>query len=604
MASLRVKQKVSLFMREQLGLGGYGIVYRAVERDSGRVVALKKSRVSLQVRRTLLQHEARILKTLSKHPAIPEVYAYGRIKHFELLSMQLLHKCLGDIVKDSGPLPLAVVLEIADQMLDVLSHVHGHGIAHRDIKPDNMLLKAPNSWKLCLIDFGLAYQPNLTNATQAARRAAEGPVSICGTVPYASLNAHQSLELSFRDDLESLAYTLIYLLRGRLPWSHYMEHGSILGQLRQIHEQKKYYNGERLASGLPPQFGILVDYARSLPRDEVPDYMEWRDRFKQCVGSQPVGPAPNPSRGVQSRNTSSSQPPPPVKPGQLVLARVLSAMTVEGYSAQAGHEASYIHDSSLASPEWDTVSRPGIIINVEWDELAQLYYFTVVAVSRSRKDLGTSGSITIPILGPNAPNSSASESVVRVQTNWPLDDAYCYAFKDPATFYCLPSQLAISAVWETTTADVAHLDEVLNPGHEVLGQYEQVHSTNPDTRHDARMRRGQVKIYAQISALSHKHFVSTTHVDWFSRRAWFDECVKASRRRDLDDGRWWTGALFGAGYQGGTDGSELSDSYRGDDYELWDRQQERDKSLTLPAKRAQGGCSWNVDELDSIILLE
>lgn len=46
-----------------------------------------------------------MLKALSEHPAIPKVYAYGRIEHFELLSMQLLHQSLDDIVKESGPLP-------------------------------------------------------------------------------------------------------------------------------------------------------------------------------------------------------------------------------------------------------------------------------------------------------------------------------------------------------------------------------------------------------------------------------------------------------------------------------------------------------------------
>lgn len=57
-----------------------------------------------------------MLKALSEHPAIPKVYAYGRIEHFQLLSMQLLHPSLGDIVKENGPLPLATVLEITDQM--------------------------------------------------------------------------------------------------------------------------------------------------------------------------------------------------------------------------------------------------------------------------------------------------------------------------------------------------------------------------------------------------------------------------------------------------------------------------------------------------------
>lgn len=94
-------------------------------------------------------------------------------------------------------------------------------------------------------------------------------------------------DLSFRDDLESLAYTLVSLLRGTLPWSPYTNHGSIRGRLRQIHEQKKSYTGQRLALGIPPEFGMLVDYARSLSFDTLPDYAEWRRRFRQCPSQWP-----------------------------------------------------------------------------------------------------------------------------------------------------------------------------------------------------------------------------------------------------------------------------------------------------------------------------
>lgn len=93
------------------------IVYLATEVETGRAVALKKSRVSLRVKRPLLQHEARILKLLSGHPSIPKVYAYGRVEHFELLSMQQLSQSLGDVVDNGGPLSIAVVLDIANQMV-------------------------------------------------------------------------------------------------------------------------------------------------------------------------------------------------------------------------------------------------------------------------------------------------------------------------------------------------------------------------------------------------------------------------------------------------------------------------------------------------------
>lgn len=66
-----------------------------------------------------------MLRMLSKHPAIPEVFAYGRIRHFELLSMVLLHWSLGDFIKNTGPLPLTGVLDITDQLVSLcLFSVH------------------------------------------------------------------------------------------------------------------------------------------------------------------------------------------------------------------------------------------------------------------------------------------------------------------------------------------------------------------------------------------------------------------------------------------------------------------------------------------------
>ncbi|KDN35724.1 hypothetical protein RSAG8_11347, partial [Rhizoctonia solani AG-8 WAC10335] len=125
----------------KLGSGGFAYIFRAVQIDTQRIVALKQCRASLRLKRSLLQHEARVLKILSGHPNIPEVYAYGRIQHFELMSMQLLHRSLGDVVKEDGSLSVKVVANLACQMMDALQHVHSHGLVHRDIKPDNIMLQ-------------------------------------------------------------------------------------------------------------------------------------------------------------------------------------------------------------------------------------------------------------------------------------------------------------------------------------------------------------------------------------------------------------------------------------------------------------------------------
>ena len=95
-------------------------MYSATEQPTGRVVALKKGRVSLLIKHTLFQHEAAVLKTLRRHPTIPDVYGYGRVEHFEFLSMQLYEQCLGDLMSETSPLPVPAALHIMDQLVSLV----------------------------------------------------------------------------------------------------------------------------------------------------------------------------------------------------------------------------------------------------------------------------------------------------------------------------------------------------------------------------------------------------------------------------------------------------------------------------------------------------
>ncbi|QRV96203.1 kinase domain protein [Ceratobasidium sp. AG-Ba] len=599
----RSTRKLFVIKGDHLGSGGYGIVYRAKERDSDRSFAIKKSRVSLRVNRTLLQHEARVLRFLSGHPAIPEVYAYGRTDHFELLSLELLERSLSEVVKESGSIPITTVLEIADQMLNVISYMHNKGLVHRDIKPQNILLKTRGASRICLIDFGLAYRPQPKNGAPKTGLAQAEPTGVCGTAVFSSIKSHESSDLTFRDDLESLGLSLIFLLRGDLPWSHYLNHGSVRGRLRQVYEQKKIYNGQRLAHGLPSEFGQLIDYARSLSDYAIPDYDEWRRRFRQCSKSIPAPASASKPQIGQTPPVIPFSYSPPFKRGQVVIARILCPLTVEGYSSQVGHENSYIHDLSLLSQEWTSAFRPGIVISVKWDERAKLHYMTLIPISRHQSGSSTTSSLTVPIVGKYYPSSDGPEPAIYIEPEWPFQDSYCYTFQDPAVFYCLTSpNPPPPARWKTGQLGVKCLNKILNPKRGPFGEYEFLNSTNPDIRHDARIRRGHVKVYAEVHPLLPEHLEDNNSVEWFSHRAWFDEYVKVCQRRDWDNGVWWSRSPID-NKEAPNHWSGFSDSYRGNDYSLWDRQQERDKSITLSTENLPEG-NGGVDELDEVVLIE
>ena len=90
-------------------------MYRATEEGTGRPVALKKSRVSRTVKRPTLRHEARTLQLLKSHPAIPDVYGYGHLEHFEYLAMELLGPSIAEQQTDGASVTVKTVIRVVDQ---------------------------------------------------------------------------------------------------------------------------------------------------------------------------------------------------------------------------------------------------------------------------------------------------------------------------------------------------------------------------------------------------------------------------------------------------------------------------------------------------------
>jgi serine/threonine protein kinase len=143
------------------------------------------------------------------------------------------------------------------------------------LKPDNLLIGiGPRSHHIHIIDFGLSYQyrdPE-TNIHIPYR----DNLPLIGTARYASVNAHMGIEHSRRDDIESLAYILVYFMHGRLPWE-----GVTKAEKCQavIGKKKLTITPEVLCEGLPAEFQICLQYARSLGFSERPNYQYLRDLF-------------------------------------------------------------------------------------------------------------------------------------------------------------------------------------------------------------------------------------------------------------------------------------------------------------------------------------
>lgn len=125
-------------------------------------------------------------------------------------------------------MPILKILHIGALLLDIFEHTHRGGYVHRDLKPDNVLLgRKKNQAPLYLIDFGLARKYMNTKTNQHSSYSEN--VLFKGNLIFCSKYSLVGVSPSRRDDIESLAYLLIYCATRSLPWQNFS-----LGQMKQI----------------------------------------------------------------------------------------------------------------------------------------------------------------------------------------------------------------------------------------------------------------------------------------------------------------------------------------------------------------------------------
>ena len=167
------------------------------------------------------------------------------------------------------------------QMLNILEFIHDRHIIHRDIKPDNFLMgiKQKNA-VLYLLDFGLAKKFRSSKTLMQYPYVRKKKMT--GTARYASIHALEEMEQSRRDDLESMAYVLLYFLRGSLPWQG-IKVKAKENRYKKILVKKKETSSDELCETFPEEFKYLVDYTRNLGYTENPDYEKLRQNFVVLV---------------------------------------------------------------------------------------------------------------------------------------------------------------------------------------------------------------------------------------------------------------------------------------------------------------------------------
>jgi len=201
-----------------LGAGGMGEVYRARDARLDRIVAIKILPTAFATTDDHLhrfEREARSASALN-HPNIVTIYELGRDGSTHYIAMELVEgKTLRDLL-NAGGLPLRKAIEIAAQIAEGLAKAHEAGIAHRDIKPGNLMVTADGFVKI--LDFGLAkLAPAGEDLSQLHTRASSDTRSgvILGTPEYMSPEQAGGLPLDFRSDQFSLGLVLYEMVTGK-----------------------------------------------------------------------------------------------------------------------------------------------------------------------------------------------------------------------------------------------------------------------------------------------------------------------------------------------------------------------------------------------------
>ena len=274
-----------------LGIGGMGVVYAATQCSLGRTVALKLMRpelVSDPVARGRFRTEA-LAGSRINHRNVVHVLDFGEVYGAPYLVMEYIAgPRLGDLVLKRGPLPVAFAIEIAVQILAGLQDAHANGIAHSDVKCDNILVSIERDGRAAprLIDFGLA---RFVDEPRAA--SADGKRLIAGTAEYLAPELIHGGASTFASDVYAAGALLYELVAGATPFA-----GGTRAQImcRQLDDDPVPLSWRAPDRGVSPLLDELV--GRALAKDPAARFVDAAAFGAALTRVTPDGERARPSR--------------------------------------------------------------------------------------------------------------------------------------------------------------------------------------------------------------------------------------------------------------------------------------------------------------------
>ena len=299
-------------LAERIGMGGFGSVYRAVQPNVEREVAVKIILPAFAnhpdfIRR--FEAEAQLVARL-EHPHIVPLYDYWREPGVAYLVMRLLRGGNIQNLLGSGPLPVETTAHILEQICAALHAAHRIGVIHRDLKPANVLLDEDNN--AYLADFGIATNlgsPDYENQTQMD--------AMIGSPQYMSPEQIRSLTVGPQTDIYCLGVMTYEMLTGTLPFP-----GPTPFDLIQQHINTPMPPLSARQAGLPAALDAVIGRATAKdPVERYTDALALLNDFRQALGrlgdahpatityeeEEAAGELANPFKGLRAFSEADSE---------------------------------------------------------------------------------------------------------------------------------------------------------------------------------------------------------------------------------------------------------------------------------------------------------
>ena len=280
---------------EQIGEGAFNTLYSAYDYILCEKVALKIEKEDKKF--ALLTKEYEILQDLQNLPNVPKIYNFitdfnfsnnkENNKKSECIEMELLGNNILTFIKNFENYNTILAFDILIKCLNAIEQIHNSGYIHRDIKPTNFCFKKneeiyikqnyskgtiTNNFNIYLIDYGLAKRHLNYNGIPISPQINSEQNNFIGTMNYASINSHNNLELSRRDDLFSFFVMILDLLNEIVPWRKENIKASDIKIIKEkcINEPEKYL----LLTKTKDKKEILdiLNYIKSLKYESKPNY--------------------------------------------------------------------------------------------------------------------------------------------------------------------------------------------------------------------------------------------------------------------------------------------------------------------------------------------